>query len=105
MMVLVAGATVVILFLALRDYSQQGGGFSADSVPLMESTINDLVFAALAVFFLYALPGRLARSRLLGQLHRLRSLAHVIDMHQLTKDPGRRSRCCRSSPSYSSKSR
>jgi hypothetical protein len=88
-MVLVAGATVVVLFLALRDYSRGGRGVSADFVPLIESTINDLVFAAIAVFFLYALPGRLARERLLTQLHRLRSLAHVVDMHQLTKDPER----------------
>ncbi len=29
------------------------------------------------------------RSQVLGQLHRLRSLAHIVDMHQLTKDPER----------------
>ncbi len=31
----------------------------------------------------------MARERLLAQLHRLRSLAHIVDMHQLTKDPER----------------
>ncbi|TQL66875.1 hypothetical protein FB381_0741 [Nocardioides albertanoniae] len=58
-------------------------------LPLMESTVNDLIFAAVAIFFLYTIPERLLRSRALRLLHRLRSLAHIIDMHQLTKDPER----------------
>jgi hypothetical protein len=28
-----------------------------------------------------------AQTRILEELHQLRSIAHVIDMHQLTKDP------------------
>jgi len=39
------------------------------------------------VVFLWAFPERLERRALLRLLHRLRSLAHVIDMHQLSKDP------------------
>ena len=58
-------------------------------MPLIESSVNDLVFAGLAVFFLFTFPERLERGHLLDLLHRLRSLAHVIDMHQLTKDPER----------------
>ncbi len=34
------------------------------------------------------LETRIKRSRALRAIHELRSLAHVIDMHQLTKDPG-----------------
>ena len=56
-------------------------------MPLVESTVNDVVFAAIAVFFLWALPERLERRTLLDLLHQLRSLAHVVDMHQLDKDP------------------
>jgi hypothetical protein len=56
-------------------------------VPLVESVVNDLVFAAIALVFLWAFPERLERRTLLRLLHRLRSLAHVIDMHQLSKDP------------------
>ena len=62
---------------------------SVDWLPLIESAINDLVFAAIAVFFLHAFPNRLQRGQLLALLHRLRSLAHIVDMHQLTKDPER----------------
>lgn len=82
-------ATVVVLALAFRDAGRTGPERSFEWVPLIESTINDLVFAGLALWFLYALPQRLERGHLLGLLHRLRSLAHIVDMHQLTKDPER----------------
>ncbi|WP_175576990.1 hypothetical protein [Nigerium massiliense] len=57
--------------------------------PLIESMVNDLVFAGIAVYFLWQLPHRAQREHDLAALYRLRSLAHVIDMHQLTKDPER----------------
>ncbi|MFN8191763.1 MAG: hypothetical protein U0R78_15235 [Nocardioidaceae bacterium] len=82
-------ATVAVLVVALHDAVTTGPDHSFDWVPLIESTINDLVFAGLAIFFLHALPGRLERGHLLDLLHRLRSLAHIVDMHQLTKDPER----------------
>ena len=82
-------ATVVALLLALRDAVTNGPDRSFEWLPLIETTINDIVFAAIAVYFIYALPSRLERSYLLRQLHRLRSLAHIVDMHQLTKDPER----------------
>lgn len=47
------------------------------------------MFAGLAVFFLYSLPDRLVRTETLRLLHRLRSMAHIIDMHELSKDPER----------------
>ncbi len=86
---LVIAATVAVLVVALNDAVTTGPDHSFDWVPLIESTINDLVFAGLAIFFLHALPGRLERGHLLDLLHRLRSLAHIVDMHQLTKDPER----------------
>ena len=82
-------ATVVVLVLAFRDAGRTGPERSFEWVPLIESTINDLVFAGLALWFLYALPQRLERGHLLGLLHRLRSLTHIVDMHQLAKDPER----------------
>lgn len=89
--VLVVVITIVALVLTLRDAVINGLEHSFEWLPLIESTVNDIVFAALAVFFLYALPNRMERSYayLLGQLHKLRSLAHIVDMHQLTKDPER----------------
>lgn len=52
-----------------------------------ESAINELIFLGLALFFLVNLEARLKRRSALRALHRLRSIAHVVDMHQLTKDP------------------
>ena len=55
----------------------------------LESAINDAVFVAIAIFFLASWESRIKRRRALQALHELRSLAHVVDMHQLTKDPER----------------
>ncbi|SEH77276.1 hypothetical protein SAMN04489835_3951 [Mycolicibacterium rutilum] len=85
--VAIVAATLIALVYSLRSAVLDGLARTADWVPLTESVINDLVFAAIAVVFLWAFPERLERRSLLGLLHRLRSLTHVIDMHQLSKDP------------------
>lgn len=41
----------------------------------------------IAVYFLLRLETRVKRGRALKMLHALRSLTHIVDMHQLTKDP------------------
>lgn len=58
-----------------------------DLVQTLESAVNDVVFVGIAIWFLATLETRLKRRRALAALHELRSLAHVVDMHQLTKDP------------------
>ncbi|TXI48086.1 MAG: hypothetical protein E6Q50_12080 [Lysobacter sp.] len=52
-----------------------------------ETAINDVIFLGVAAFFLLTVESRLKRRKALRALHQLRSIAHVIDMHQLTKDP------------------
>jgi uncharacterized membrane protein YidH (DUF202 family) len=56
-------------------------------VQVLESAINDVVFVGIAIAFLVTLERRLKRRRALRSIHELRSIAHVVDMHQLTKDP------------------
>jgi hypothetical protein len=80
-------AAALAFGFALRDAFTRGPENTVDWVPLAESLVNDFVFAVIAVFFLWATPERLERRTLLDLLHRLRSLAHVVDMHQLDKDP------------------
>ncbi|MEM7146206.1 MAG: hypothetical protein AAF591_13795 [Verrucomicrobiota bacterium] len=58
----------------------------ADAV---QNIIQDIVYVAVAVFFLVRIERMVKRRRILTALHELRSVAHVIDMHQLTKDPDR----------------
>lgn len=56
-------------------------------VPLLESAINDAVFVGIAIAFLVTIESRIRRHAALKALHELRSLVHIVDMHQLTKDP------------------
>ena len=57
-------------------------------IQILESGINDLVLIGIAVFFLVSIERRIKRRRALDSIHELRALAHIIDMHQLTKEPG-----------------
>ena len=58
-------------------------------IPLLEAGINDLLLISAGIFFLVSVETRIKRRRVLGSLHRLRVFAHIIDMHQLHKDPER----------------
>jgi hypothetical protein len=53
----------------------------------IEAALNTLILMGAGVFFVTTLEERIKRRRSLSDLHELRSIAHVIDMHQLTKDP------------------
>ncbi|MCA9064148.1 MAG: hypothetical protein KDA96_13845 [Planctomycetaceae bacterium] len=58
-------------------------------VPMFESATNAIFLMGAAIFFLLTLESRIKRQRILKALYELRSVSHVIDMHQLTKDPSR----------------
>ena len=49
--------------------------------------IQNVVFLGIAVLFLANVETRIRRHRTLAAIHELRSIAHIVDMHQLTKDP------------------
>lgn len=78
------GATISFSHVALED----SAGFW-ESAQGIEAAINDVVFLGVAIYFLWGLERRRKRKRAQEALHVLRSLAHVVDMHQLTKDPER----------------
>ena len=58
-------------------------------VQVLEAGINDVVLISIAIYFFITLERRFKRRRALTVIHELRAIAHIIDMHQLTKDPGR----------------
>lgn len=58
-------------------------------VNVMEAGMNNIVLLAATIYFLVTIETRIKRRRSLFAIHELRSLAHIIDMHQLTKDPDR----------------
>lgn len=55
----------------------------------LEAALNITILLGAAALFLVTVEVRIKRKRALKAIHELRALAHVIDMHQLTKDPER----------------
>jgi hypothetical protein len=53
----------------------------------LDAMVNLLLLAGGAIWFLVTAEQRVKRRRTMRALYELRSFAHVIDMHQLTKDP------------------
>ena len=56
-------------------------------VQVLEPAANIAILVALGIAFIVRSEARSKRKNALASLHILRSLIHVIDMHQLTKDP------------------
>lgn len=84
-LVLVLVGTVVYAIQSLEG--EQVGVI--ELIQALESGLNDIIFFAIAIFFLFSLETRIKRQRAIAAVHELRSIAHIIDMHQLTKDPER----------------
>ena len=86
------GILVVTLVIALIYIVYHLRFTSADAwdvISGIEAGISCLVFMGVTMIFLITLEGRVKRKRALDAIHELRVLAHIIDMHQLSKDPER----------------
>jgi hypothetical protein len=53
----------------------------------LEAALNIILISGLVIGFFLRLENRRKRTIALNGLYRLRAVGHVIDMHQLTKDP------------------
>ena len=82
-MVVVVGLGALSIRLSSRVNSV------SELVQTLDASINDIVFLGIAIFFLVTVEARLKRRKALGSLQQLRSVVHIVDMHQLTKDPER----------------
>jgi hypothetical protein len=56
---------------------------------MLEAGANIALLLGGALYFLCTYEQRIKRERVLRTVHSIRSLAHIIDMPQLTKDPSR----------------
>jgi hypothetical protein len=56
-------------------------------IQALDASIGSVVFIAAAILFLVNWENRIKRIRALKAVHELRALAHIVDMHQVTKDP------------------
>lgn len=76
---LLAGLLVNIRKFQLDDYT--------NLVQALEASISSMVFIGAAILFFVSWENRIKRGRALKAIHELRAMAHIVDMHQLTKDP------------------
>jgi hypothetical protein len=84
---LAIGAYGLYLFRGLVPDLKGGAMSPTELAQGLDASFNIIILVGLAVAFLIGLEARFKRRRALGGLYRLRAIAHVIDMHQLTKDP------------------
>ncbi|MEM6314965.1 MAG: hypothetical protein AAF743_12810, partial [Planctomycetota bacterium] len=85
-LVLVSLFGVITLEIFVVDKIGQVGSV-AEFIQVLEPTLGAIFFLAAIVAFLLSLETRWKRKRALESIHELRAMAHVVDMHQLTKDP------------------
>jgi hypothetical protein len=85
-LIIMAGGLVAVLASAAWP---RGGFDLVGLVQGLEAALNITILFGAAALFLVTVEVRMKRKRALKAIHELRALAHVIDMHQLTKDPER----------------
>ncbi len=62
---------------------------ASELIQVIDAGFGALVLIGAMLLFLFTLEIRVKRARAMKAIHELRSLVHIIDMHQLTKDPER----------------
>jgi hypothetical protein len=86
---LVAGLIAAEVGTAAWLARQSAAASWSDFVQGLDAAVNALIVSVGAIFFLVTFERRLKRRGMLKALQEFRALAHVIEMHQLTKDPDR----------------
>ena len=95
---LLRGLSVLLLLSALAALAALFAGLHlreddqlsiAEALQTLEAGLSALFFLGASALFLLGLEMRNRRGRCLSALHELRAMAHIVDMHQLTKDPER----------------
>jgi hypothetical protein len=79
MIIMVGGLVMHIHQFQMNDYT--------NFIQALDASIGSVVFIGAAILFLVSWENRLKRDRALKAVHELRAMAHIVDMHQLTKDP------------------
>ena len=90
----IIGVLILVIIIGLvsilANLTMPQGGFDAVGfVQVSEAGMNIIILVGATVLFLITVETRIKRARALKAIHELRALAHVIDMHQLTKAPDR----------------
>lgn len=100
-LIILAGIAILIYSLSHLDLKIQNTKLT-NIVTLTESIFNEIVLLGAAIFFLVTVESKIKRQRAIKSINELRVFLHVVDMHQLTKDPGiakrKKSRKTKNSP-------
>lgn len=84
----VISIAVILIYYSFTIYEFKNEHVSFfEVVQIVESAVNDVILGGLAVFFLVSLESKYKRKKALESLNELRAISHIVDMHQLTKDP------------------
>jgi hypothetical protein len=84
----VLAAVCTLAFVSVRIFaSTRASDDLAGTIQGIDAAFNLIVLMGGVVYFVFSLEQRAKRRGALKALHELRSIIHVIDMHQLTKDP------------------
>jgi hypothetical protein len=90
-LLVIAVSAIIILFVVTCRQVQltKQDLESGQLIQILEAGFNAIVLVGALIVFLFTIELRVKRRRALKAIHELRSLSHIIDMHQLTKDPER----------------
>jgi hypothetical protein len=80
-------ALLVVLLVLVSAMAKETTKELFSIVQGVDAGVNLVIIMGAAALFLGTLEARLKRRRVMQDLHQFRSIIHVIDMHQLTKDP------------------
>lgn len=88
LLALMVVASVGAFVMALVAGGDHGGIGWAEAIQVAEAAINDVLLLGAAGWFIASYETRRKRRRVVGALQDLRTMAHLIDVHQLSKTPG-----------------
>lgn len=83
---IVLGIAIIAFVMTILSFDSISTG-AFDFVQGIEAAMNTVLLVGLGLITLVQTEIRLKRRKVFSGLHALRSMIHVIDMHQLTKDP------------------
>lgn len=76
-----------LIFSAMVKFSETVGSLG-DFLEATDAGLQMLLLLGASIAFLVTLEGRLRRNHALAAIAEFRAMAHLVDMHQINKDPG-----------------
>ncbi len=83
------GVPALVVWLVQGLEMRVGPSTVIDVIQTVEAALGSIVFLGAAALFLTTVETRRKRKLCVDSIDELRALAHIVDMHQLTKDPER----------------